>query len=114
MIKYNSRFPGKGTVDPECWDVVGEHVKRAHQSWASLFLFFSTWGLVRQVLEHLWEHKGKPMCSVPPQIDPFLDESLNKSLAVEATLTPLQSALKSASLEDQTFLACTITTAPDP
>ena len=75
---------------------------------------FSMWGLVRQVLEHLWEHKGKPMCSVPPQIDPFLDESLNKSLAVEATLTPLQSALKSASLEDQTFLACTITTAPDP
>ena len=46
--------------------------------------------------------KEKSMPSALPQTDPFLDESLNKPLAGETTLTPLQSALKSASLEDRT------------
>ena len=96
-----------------------------------LFLFFSTWksiipafcyigtiffiyifvcvcvyvcrGLVRQDLESLQEHREKPMPSAPPQTNPFVDESLNKPLDVEVTLTPLQSTLKSASLEYRTF-----------
>ena len=39
VIKCNPWFPGERTVDPECWDLVGENLKRAHQSGASLFLF---------------------------------------------------------------------------
>jgi len=38
-------------------------------------------------------------------MNPFLNESLNKPLAVKAALTPLQSALKPTSLEDHTYLA---------
>ena len=115
MIKYNPWFPGKGTVDSECWDLMGENLKCAHHLGPLfLFLFFSTWELVRHVLELLREHKEKPMPSAPLQTNPFLDASLNKTLAVEATPSPFQSALKSASLEDWTFLASPIIIAPDP
>lgn len=115
VVKYNPWFPGEGTVDPECWDLVGKNLRHAHRSGASLSVsVFSTWELVRRVLEPLREHKEKPMASAPPQADPFLDESLNRPLAVAAALTPLQSALKSASLEDRTFLACPIPIVPNP
>ena len=102
-------------MDPECWDLVGKNLRHAHRSGASLSVsVFSTWELVRRVLEPLREHKEKPIASAPPQADPFLDESLNSPLAVAAALTPLQSALKSASLEDRTFLACPIPIVPNP
>ena len=42
MIKYNPWFPGESTVDPECWDLVGENLTCAHQSGSclSLSVFF--------------------------------------------------------------------------
>lgn len=46
-------------------------------------------------------------------MNPFLDESLNKPLAVKAALTPLQSTLTSASLEDHAYLAGPINIIPD-
>ena len=64
-------------------------------------------GTNKDILESLWEHKEKIMSSVPPQPqdNTFLDENLNKMLAVEEALTPLPSALKSA---------CPVTIFPDP
>ena len=53
MIKYNPWFPGEGTVDLECWDLMGENLKHAHKSGASLSVF-SIWGLVR----HVWNLVG--------------------------------------------------------
>ena len=64
-------------------------------------------------MEPSWEHEENPIPSSPPQTDPFLDESLNKPLAVKAALTPLQSALTSASLEDHAYLAGPINIIPD-
>ena len=115
VIKYNPRFPGECIMDPGSWDLMGENLKHAQQSGLSVcFFYMGTYhssftyirrGAVRRVLEYLREHKEKPRPSAPPQPDPFLDENLNKPLAVEATLTPLQSALKSTNPEDRTFLA---------
>jgi len=108
----------------------GENLKQAHQSWASLSISVSsTWGLERHVLEPLMEQwftspspqttpfldgsLNKWLASPSPPMNPFLDESLNKPLAVKAALIPLQTALKSASLEDHTYLAGPINIIPD-
>ena len=53
VIKYKPCFPGEGTVDLECWDLMGENLKHAHKSGASLSVF-SIWGLVR----HVWNLVG--------------------------------------------------------
>ena len=44
MIKDNPVFPGAGTVDLERWDLLGEHLNRAHQpgAWLSASVF-SPW-----------------------------------------------------------------------
>ena len=56
VVKYNPWFPGKCTVDLECWHHVRENLMCAHQSGASPSVS-STWGIVKRVLEPLQEHK---------------------------------------------------------
>ena len=39
MIKYNPFLPREGTVDLECWDLMGKNFNLAHKSGAYLLVF---------------------------------------------------------------------------
>ena len=44
VIKYKPCFPGEGTVDLECWDLMGKNLNRTHQSGDCLSVStFSKW-----------------------------------------------------------------------
>ena len=57
VVKYNPWFPGGGSVDPECWHQVGENLNMPISLGPLSISVFSTWGLVRHVLDPLLEHK---------------------------------------------------------